>query len=71
MGLIKMFRVLKTINEVKSFIKDHEDIAERASLVIRTLKKGIVVLKENKDNFQTYIDKAEKIVNKLEKVLDK
>lgn len=71
MGLFNLFKTLKRVKEIKDFIKENEDLAERAASVIRTTRKCIAYLRTHKDDIQTYIDKAEKVVNKLEKVLDK
>lgn len=71
MGVLNLFKTLNKVKEIKDFIKENENLAERAASVIRTTRKCIAYLRAHKDDIQNYIDKAEKVVNKLEKVVDK
>lgn len=71
MFLIDAIKSVQAIRKANKFIKEHEDTVNKVKNLVANVQKGINFLKDNRDDIQKAIDKAEVVVEKLKGIINK
>lgn len=71
MFLIDAIKSVQAFSKASKFIKEHEDVVAKVKTLITNVQKGINFLKDNRDDIQKAIDKAETVVEKLKGIINK
>lgn len=71
MFLIDAIKSVQAIRKANKFIKEHEDTVNKVKNLVANVQKGINFLKDNRDDIQKAIDKAETVVEKLKGIINK
>ena len=71
MFLIDAIKSVQAFSKASKFVKEHEDLVSKVKALIANAQKGINFLKDNRDDIQKAIDKAETVVEKLKGIINK